>query len=190
MEPPYRSVCSIRKWVYEWDVPAASPSVGARRRVMCPSPLESSNIASTASIRPLFIPSPYCRPAALCSLSSAYCSIWPIGSSSIFFLTFLSVDFYLPVLPPTRLTGSICVSRYRYIKLSSPKLNNIAVIGTVSAQFINSKFKPDELYCLPFQPHCLQVFVYGAVFLLGIDYATLSHDSLYSVVCMVSVHAS
>lgn len=47
----------------------------------------------------------------------------------------------------------------RYIKLSSPKLNNIAIVGTV--------------------------LVYGAVFLLGIDHATLVHESYYPAVCTV-----
>lgn len=49
---------------------------------------------------------------------------------------------------------------FRYIKLSSPKLNNIAIAGTI--------------------------LFYGAVFLLGIDHATLLHESSFPIICMVS----
>ena len=47
----------------------------------------------------------------------------------------------------------------RYIKLSSPKLNNMAIVGS-----------------------CL---IYGAVILLGVDHATLIHETGFPFVCMV-----
>ena len=50
----------------------------------------------------------------------------------------------------------------RYIKLSSPKLNNIAIIGTL--------------------------LVYGAVVLLGVDYATSVSESVFPFICVVNFH--
>lgn len=52
----------------------------------------------------------------------------------------------------------------RYIKLSSPKLNNMAIVGSV--------------------------LVYSAVVLMGVDHATLAHDSGFPFVCMVRLIAS
>lgn len=49
---------------------------------------------------------------------------------------------------------------FRYIKLSSPKLNNIAVIGCI--------------------------LVYLAVVLLGVDHATLPSEKYFTVACTVS----
>ena len=54
---------------------------------------------------------------------------------------------------------NIVEMRNRYIKLSSPKLNNMAIVGSV--------------------------LVYGAVILMGVDHATLVHDSGFPFVCMV-----
>jgi len=54
----------------------------------------------------------------------------------------------------------VCFFVCRYIKLSSPKLNNIAIIGTL--------------------------LVYGAVVLLGVDHATSVSESVFPFVCVVN----
>lgn len=56
---------------------------------------------------------------------------------------------------------SILIS-FRYIKLSSPRLNNMAVVGCI--------------------------LVYTAVILLGLDHATLPSKTAFPTVCTVKEH--
>jgi hypothetical protein len=70
---------------------------------------------------------------------------------------------FLNTLQTSKKSVSKC-SLCRYIKLSSPRLNNIAVVGCI--------------------------LVYTAVILLGLDHATLPTNTHFSAVCTVSTNIS
>ncbi|XP_046649473.1 gamma-aminobutyric acid type B receptor subunit 2-like isoform X2 [Daphnia pulicaria] len=106
-------------------------------------------------------------------LNGSWPVLWPLGQPPV---ATRIIKYRIDTIAPTAfytmtllaslgiVFALICLSfnlvkrKLKYIKLSSPKLNNMAIVGS-----------------------CL---IYGAVILLGVDHATLVHDSGFPFVCM------
>uniref|UniRef100_A0A0P5B4G1 Metabotropic GABA-B receptor subtype n=1 Tax=Daphnia magna TaxID=35525 RepID=A0A0P5B4G1_9CRUS len=106
-------------------------------------------------------------------LNGSWPVMWPLGQPPV---ATRIIKYRIDTIAPTAfytmtllaslgiVFALICLSfnlvkrKLKYIKLSSPKLNNMAIVGS-----------------------CL---IYGAVILLGVDHATLVHDTGFPFVCM------